>query len=185
MSKQFHSRGFTLIELLIALGLMAIFSLLAYRGLDSVLRLEDAAKTHTQKSADVMRTFTQLEADFRQADSVQWQMVADQELVWVRRRAQLDVQGSQQMGTLEVTWSLQNGVLTRQADGLLAQLLPNTTQVAWFSYQTTPVPTSFPWTPQLIASGNVVGVPLPMSRAILLQLTVDGRRFEKAFLIGR
>jgi prepilin-type N-terminal cleavage/methylation domain-containing protein len=63
-------QGFTLIELLLALGLMALFALLAYRGLDSVLRLHQGANEHQQKTQALDRALTQLEADLRQATSV-------------------------------------------------------------------------------------------------------------------
>jgi general secretion pathway protein J len=56
-------RGFTLIEVLVAVALMAIVSVLAWRGLDSVVRTRD----HVQRDADrddaLLRVLGQLQQD--------------------------------------------------------------------------------------------------------------------------
>jgi general secretion pathway protein J len=58
-------RGFTLIEVLVAVALMAIVSVMAWRGLDSVIRIRD----HVQRDADrddaLLRVLGQLQLDVR------------------------------------------------------------------------------------------------------------------------
>lgn len=67
-NKLAKQQGFTLIELLLALGIMAIFSLLAYRGLDSVLRLHENSYKRQQYTQAIDRALTQLSIDLRQAN---------------------------------------------------------------------------------------------------------------------
>lgn len=59
--------GFTLIELLVAVALMAVLSILGWRGLDSVLRGRD----HIAQTSDSLRAltvaFTQLDDDLRRS----------------------------------------------------------------------------------------------------------------------
>ena len=70
--KRFHrhdkSPGFTLIEVLVAIGVMALMSLMAWRGIDGMLRTQ----TGLQTRADDIRTL--------QAGLAQWQTDLDQSL---------------------------------------------------------------------------------------------------------
>ncbi|WP_179283488.1 PulJ/GspJ family protein [Bordetella genomosp. 9] len=60
-----RQRGFTLIEVLVAVALMAIVSVMSWRGLDSVVR----ARNHMQREADrdeaLLRVLGQLQQDVR------------------------------------------------------------------------------------------------------------------------
>ncbi len=55
--------GFTLIELLVAITLMAIVSLMAWRGLDSITRLRDHLEVRAEQTDALMRMLGQLERD--------------------------------------------------------------------------------------------------------------------------
>ncbi len=61
-----HARGFTLIEVLVAISVMALMSLMAWRGIDGMLRTQ----TGLQVRADDIRTL--------QAGLAQWQTDLDQ-----------------------------------------------------------------------------------------------------------
>lgn len=61
-----RSRGFTLIEVLVAIGVMALMSLMAWRGIDGMLRNQ----TGLQQRSDHIRTL--------QAGLAQWQVDLDQ-----------------------------------------------------------------------------------------------------------
>ena len=61
--------GFTLIELLIALALFAIMSLLAWRGLDTVLQSRGAVEAPGRAARQHAAAWTQLEADLHAARS--------------------------------------------------------------------------------------------------------------------
>ena len=60
------SRGFTLIEVLVAIGVMALMALMAWRGIDGMLRTQTAL----QQRSDQIRTL--------QAGLAQWQADLDQ-----------------------------------------------------------------------------------------------------------
>ncbi|SEK14830.1 MULTISPECIES: prepilin-type N-terminal cleavage/methylation domain-containing protein [unclassified Variovorax] len=57
------SSGFTLIEVMIAIGLMAVLSLMAWRGLDGVSRANHMLEERTDRIARLMRALDQLERD--------------------------------------------------------------------------------------------------------------------------
>jgi len=61
------SPGFTLIELLVALAIFAILAVMAYGGLDVVLKARDRAEVEAQRIADLQMTFTLMERDVEQA----------------------------------------------------------------------------------------------------------------------
>lgn len=56
-------RGFTLIEVMIAVLLMAVVSLIAWRGLDSVSRADRHVRQASEDNQAVLRVFQQLERD--------------------------------------------------------------------------------------------------------------------------
>lgn len=58
-----RAHGFTLIELLVAITLMAIVSLMAWRGLDSITRLRDHLEVRAQQTDSIVRMLGQLERD--------------------------------------------------------------------------------------------------------------------------
>ncbi|RQO46140.1 type II secretion system protein GspJ [Variovorax sp. KBW07] len=58
-----RQRGFTLIEVMIAIALMAVLSVMAWRGLDSVTRANSRLEERTEGIARLMRALDQLERD--------------------------------------------------------------------------------------------------------------------------
>ncbi|BCQ61757.1 hypothetical protein PBOI14_35070 [Pseudomonas sp. Boi14] len=58
-----RQQGFTLIEVMVAIMLMAVVSLIAWRGLDSVTRADSHLKASTEQTEELLRTLNQLERD--------------------------------------------------------------------------------------------------------------------------
>lgn len=63
----FHQMGMTLIELLVATVLLAVFGVMAYRGLQSVQTAQSHLSEHTDAWQRIVRTLDQIEVDVRQA----------------------------------------------------------------------------------------------------------------------
>lgn len=58
-----HATGFTLIELLVAITLMAIVSVLSWRGLDAIARARDGLEQRAEQTDALLRLLGQLERD--------------------------------------------------------------------------------------------------------------------------
>jgi general secretion pathway protein J len=58
-----RAAGFTLIEVLVAISLLAILAVMAWRGLDQVVAQRDRIEARTADSERVLRTLAQLERD--------------------------------------------------------------------------------------------------------------------------
>lgn len=58
-----RQQGFTLIEVMVAIMLMAIVSLIAWRGLDSVTRTDQHLQASTEHTEAILRALNQLERD--------------------------------------------------------------------------------------------------------------------------
>ncbi|MCQ3001084.1 prepilin-type N-terminal cleavage/methylation domain-containing protein [Pseudomonas syringae] len=56
-------KGFTLIEVMVAIMLMAVVSLIAWRGLDSVTRAEAHLRDSSEQTQQLLRALNQLERD--------------------------------------------------------------------------------------------------------------------------
>lgn len=68
MNSPLKSRpGFTLIELLVALAVFAVLSVMAYGGLDTVLKAREATDKEALRLAKVQRTFLWLKRDIEQS----------------------------------------------------------------------------------------------------------------------
>lgn len=65
--------GFTLIEVMVAILLMAIVSLIAWRGLDSVTRADSHLRASAEHTESILRTFNQLERDLSSRASIELQ----------------------------------------------------------------------------------------------------------------
>ncbi|AZE88721.1 PulJ/GspJ family protein [Pseudomonas orientalis] len=64
-------QGFTLIEVMVAIMLMAIVSLIAWRGLDSVSRADSHLQSSTEQTQALLRTLNQLERDLALRASIE------------------------------------------------------------------------------------------------------------------
>ncbi len=62
-----HSAGFTLIELLVAMSIFAMVALMAYSGLDIVMKARKQGDAHAVKLAALQTAFAILERDIEQA----------------------------------------------------------------------------------------------------------------------
>lgn len=58
-------RGFTLIEVLVALVIMATMAMIAWRGLDALMKSRDIAQTHLDQSTRLQTVVAQWEQDLR------------------------------------------------------------------------------------------------------------------------
>jgi general secretion pathway protein J len=110
--------GFTLIELLVALALMALVSLLGWRGLDTVLRSRDRIVEQSDAMRSLSVAFGQLEEDLRRswpvrvpgAQGIGFRMFDDDGLALeILREAPVPATG----GVQRVAWRVRNGVLER------------------------------------------------------------------------
>jgi prepilin-type N-terminal cleavage/methylation domain-containing protein len=188
--------GFTLIELLIALGVMAIFALLAYRGLDSVLRLHQGAYAHEQQAQAIDRVITQIDADLRQASSVALLAPATSAAFADGAAPALRLSLTRRIDTelATVEWLLggeRGTTLQRRATSpsgvQTADLLADVTALEWLRFS--PVSASTPsaeW--QTASLAQVLAQPnqrLDTPRGLGLRLTAAGKPLEKLFLVGR
>ncbi|WP_100633783.1 PulJ/GspJ family protein [Pseudomonas qingdaonensis] len=123
--------GFTLIEVMVAILLMAIVSLVAWRGLDSVSRADRHVKDSTEQARALLRVFNQLERDLalRASSELAEPVLAgmdppsEKPLPAVRvqasdgRPARLELIRSSAAadGLMRVRWWLQGGTLYRAA----------------------------------------------------------------------
>ncbi len=69
MRTRFHSAGFTLIELLVAMSIFAVVAVMAYGGLDVVLKARKQGDEHSVKLAALQTAFAIIERDIEQAVS--------------------------------------------------------------------------------------------------------------------
>lgn len=61
------TRGFTLIEMMVAIAILAVVSILSWKGLDSITRARDAVSAEIGTQRGMQALFGQLEADLRDA----------------------------------------------------------------------------------------------------------------------
>jgi general secretion pathway protein J len=66
-----RQQGFTLIEVMVAIMFMAIVSLIAWRGLDSVSRADQHLQASTERTQALLRALNQLERDLALRASIQ------------------------------------------------------------------------------------------------------------------
>lgn len=63
MSKYAQARGFTLIEMMVALVIMALIGLMAWRGLDGLVRGKERIEAHAEQQRDLHYALTLLDRD--------------------------------------------------------------------------------------------------------------------------
>lgn len=130
MKRRAH-RGFTLIEVMVAILLMSIVSLVAWRGLDSVSRADRHISDSTEQARALLRVFNQLERDLALRASSELvepalpgsEPPSEKPLPAVRvqasdgqpARLELIRSSAANDGLLRVRWWLQGGTLYRAA----------------------------------------------------------------------
>lgn len=103
------SRGFTLVEVLVALVILTLMALLAWRGIDTLLTSRDVAEQHLEQSTRLQTVFTQWEQDlFSMQDSGAMPALAFD-------GASLRLTRRQEQGLQVVAWTLRDGRLYRWA----------------------------------------------------------------------
>ncbi len=70
-------QGFTLIEVMVAIMLMAVVSLIAWRGLDSVTRADQHLQASTEQSEILLRALNQMQRDISLRASVELSVPKD------------------------------------------------------------------------------------------------------------
>ncbi|WP_268798222.1 type II secretion system protein GspJ [Pseudomonas huanghezhanensis] len=131
-------RGFTLIEVMVALLLMALMSIIAWRGLDSITRTDQHLQAIEQDNAQLWRVLNQLDRDIAMRVTTELDSPAlPAEPPVPKPLAQvLRLQGTPENGRLrlvrsapaldgtlqQVQWWLQDGVLYRAASAGDARL---------------------------------------------------------------
>lgn len=100
-------RGFTLIEVLVALLVMATMAVIAWRGIDALLKSRDIAQTHLDRSALLQTVLAQWELDLRalQDSQVVEPLSFD--------GASMRLTRQQPLGLQVVAWTLRDGRLYR------------------------------------------------------------------------
>ena len=61
-----HSAGFTLLELIVVIGIFAVLSVMAYGGLNTVLKTRQGVEQSLDRLADLQRAYWRLREDFQQ-----------------------------------------------------------------------------------------------------------------------
>lgn len=112
-----RSRGFTLIEMMVALVIMSIIGLMAWRGLDGLIRGKERAESHSAQQRDVHYALTLLDRDCRLMVSQEDLGVApvalgNRSVWWVRQVSLTGLPGWQIVG------------YRVQADGLTRMISP-------------------------------------------------------------
>ncbi|MDI2146188.1 prepilin-type N-terminal cleavage/methylation domain-containing protein [Pseudomonas sp. ITA] len=118
--------GFTLIEVMIALVLMSIVSLIAWRGLDSVTHADTSLKDRNEQAFELLRALNQLERDVEMRANIELSASSTPgrdtpvAALTVEGREQqgfrLDVvrRSASQPGSLQrISWWVEDGILYR------------------------------------------------------------------------
>jgi len=104
------SRGFTLVEVLVALVILTLMALLAWRGIDTLLTSRDIAEQHLERSVRLQTVLQQWEQDLLAAQDSNG---AVPELAF--DGASLRLTRRQAQGLQVVAWTLREGQLYRWA----------------------------------------------------------------------
>ena len=111
-----YSRGLTLVELLVAIAVLAIISVLGWRGLDVITRTRLILNEELAQTRDLQLVFAQMQIDCANAVDAATlagaiPLLIETSRVTLTRRLQPEVQA----GALQlVTWRWRDAVLTRE-----------------------------------------------------------------------
>lgn len=101
--------GFTLIEVMVALVIMSVMALMAWRGVDAIIRSRDISLSHLEQTARLQTVLAQWERDLQemQDSQVMPALAFDGASLRITRR--------QPQGLQVVAWTLRDGALYRWA----------------------------------------------------------------------
>lgn len=119
-----NSRGFTLLELLVAITVLAVVSLIAWRGLDVLVATRERLEPEGDRARGLLTLFGQLDRDLAAAappalmgerrPSVQWTKGTDgKDAVELLRVSPAATDGTNQAS--RVRWTLEEGRIVRRA----------------------------------------------------------------------
>ncbi len=117
-----YSAGFTLIELLVAMAIFAVVAVMAYGGLDSVLKMRKQGDEHSVKLAALQTAFAILERDIEQAvnrsirddfGDNQLAMVGDDETLEFTRTGRRNPAGFRRSNLQRIAYGLEDEQLMR------------------------------------------------------------------------
>jgi general secretion pathway protein J len=100
-------RGFTLVEVLVALVIMATMAVMAWRGIDALLKSRDIAQSHLDQTVRLQTVVAQWEVDLRALQDTQ--LIAPLNF----DGASLRITRQQPTGMQVVVWSVRSGRLLR------------------------------------------------------------------------
>ena len=103
--------GFTLIEVLVALFILALMALMAWRGIDALVTSREVAQTHLDGSMKLQTVLQQFEQDIQAVRTT----APDDTVTLTFDGATLRVIRRQPEGVQLVAWTLRQGVLYRWA----------------------------------------------------------------------
>lgn len=148
------ARGFTLVEVLVALSIMAVIALLSWRGIDSMVRAQDATRDYTDQ---VMTLQTGL---------AQWQADLDAMMVWPASTTVLTTTTTDQPATLasqrSLAWDGSTLRITRTdaadtAAGLRVVAWTRRPDGRWQRWQSAPVRSQAEWSAAWDAAARWAG----------------------------
>lgn len=102
-----RTRGFTLIEVMVALLVMAVMAVLAWRGIDALLKTRDIAQASVEQSTRLQTVMAQWDRDLQmlQDDGVDDALSFDGASLRLTRR--------QERGMVVIAWTVREGRLYR------------------------------------------------------------------------
>lgn len=120
-----HQAGFTLLELLVAIGVFAVFSLMAYGGLGEVLKTQSAVEASAEQTRELQMALFRLEQDIEQTrlrpivdqfgDPVRAFHLAQDYILGFTRGGRLNPMGRPVSSLQRVGYYLQDETLIRRA----------------------------------------------------------------------
>ncbi|MEG1969377.1 MAG: type II secretion system protein GspJ [Burkholderiaceae bacterium] len=128
-----RSRGFTLLELLVAISVLAIVSLIAWRGLDSLVATRERLEPETDRARALLTVFGQLDRDLATTANPQFIGAATPSLrvitasdgqvaIELLRLAPPGADGASRIQS--VVWQIENGALVRKTSTPAARIAP-------------------------------------------------------------
>ena len=182
LSTPSNSKGFTLVELLIALSLLALMSLFAWRGLDGVLRNRDAATQIQDRALSITAAMNQLAVDLRNSDPQQISIPQPGSNYLMFIRFVSDASGAQRQA--QVKWTLLNNQLIRNTQEL-ENPASSFTQIALDHVENMSLRlfVAGRWlnAEEIAATGNTS---LNKVQGIAIQLSLKEGNINRSFLVG-